>query len=64
MTTPMIKLKDYRLRSSGNAKGQLIQLPVSVIREWSLKEGDYVELFKTVDGEIVIRPKKEKRGVL
>lgn len=55
----MIKLRDYKLRSSGNAKGQIIQIPKSVIEEWNLSEG-IVEVYKTEDGDIVIRPKKCK----
>ena len=58
METPMVKLKDYKLRSSGRAKNQLIQIPIAVIREWGLVQGDSVEIYKTVDGELVIKPKK------
>lgn len=55
--TPMIKIKDYKLRSSGKAKGQIIQIPIAVIREWGLKDGDTVEIYKTLNGELVIKPK-------
>ena len=56
----MIKLKETRLRSSGNAKGQIVQIPINVIREWGLKPGDTINIFKGEDGSIIIKPSENK----
>jgi len=55
-----VKLKDYKLRSSGKAKGQLIQIPIDLVREWGMGGGGTVELFKTTTGDLVIRPKVQE----
>ena len=58
VTTTMVKIKDYKLRTNGNAKGKLVQIPVALIREWDLGPGDTVEMYKTVEGDLVIKPKR------
>lgn len=54
---PMVKIKNYKLRSSGKARNQIVQIPIAVIREWDLREGDEVEMFKTLEGALIIKPK-------
>lgn len=63
METPMIKLKDYRLRDSGTARGQIVQIPVNVIRDWNLGPNGIVEMFLTIDKELVIRPATSKKYI-
>lgn len=60
MEIPMVKLKDYKLRSSGTAHGQIVQIPVNVVRGWGIQPGDMVEMFQTTEGDLVIRPANKK----